>query len=76
MTLQAVVDRAMRFQWSFLFGDFLAHGDGDIPRTVAVIAYPAKFLTHETVRASIDDFFELRSNRIKTVKNPLCHQPP
>ena len=70
-----VVDRAMRFQWSFFFGDLLAHGDGDIPRTVAVIAHAAKFLTHETVRASIDDFFELRSNRIKTVKNPLCHQP-
>ena len=75
MLLQAFVNRPMRFDRTFLLGDFLAHGDGDIPRPVTVVAHAAKLLAHQTIRAGIDHFFELGRDRIETMKNPLRHQP-
>src|ERR671925_402962 len=60
---------------SLLLRNFLAHGNGNIPRSIAVIAHAAEFLAHQTVGASVNDFFELGCNWVKPVKNPLSHQP-
>src|SRR5262245_60376488 len=75
MLAQTFVNRSMRLDRTFLLGDLLAHGHGDFPGSITVVAHAAKFLAHQAIRAGVDDFFELRRNRIQTVKNPLRHQP-
>lgn len=75
MLMDAFEQWTMSFERSVLFSHLLAHGDGDVPWPVAVIADATQFLAHETVRASVNDFFQFRRDGIEAVENPLRHEP-
>ena len=75
MLLESIVKRPVRRQWTVFFGDFLAHRHGDIPWPVTIAAHAAEFLAHQTICAGVHHLFQLRRDRIETMKHPLRHQP-
>src|SRR4029077_6581892 len=75
MLLQTFEERAVSFDGPILFGYVFAHRDGDVPRPESIVAHATELLAHETIRASVDDFFKLRRDSIEPVKHALRHEP-
>src|SRR5918996_5482983 len=75
MLPQTLEDRAMSFDGPILFGDFLSHGDRNVPGAESIVAYSTELLAHQTIGAGVDDLFELACDRIEPVKDALRHEP-
>ena len=65
----------MSREGSVFFRHLLAHCDGDVPGSIAIVSNAAQLLAHEAVAASVDDLFEFRRDRIESMKHTLCHKP-
>src|SRR5262245_10511898 len=72
---QTLEERAMGFDRTIPFSHLFAHCDCDVPRSVSVVTNATQLLAHQTIRAGVDDFFQLRCDRIEAVKHTLCHEP-
>jgi hypothetical protein len=75
MLLQTFEERAVGFDRAIPFSHFFAHRDRDVPRPVSVVTDAAKLLAHQTIRAGVDDFFQLGRDGIQAVKHALRHEP-
>src|SRR5262245_51449025 len=73
--LQTLQERAMGLDGAILFSHLFAHCDRNVPGSVSVVTNATQFLAHQTIRAGVDDLFQLRGDRIETVKHTLCHEP-
>src|SRR4030095_2325803 len=73
--MQTLEERAMGFDRAIPFSHLFAHCDCDVPGSVAVVTDATQLLAHQTIRAGVDAFFQLRVEGIEPVKHTLCHEP-
>src|SRR4029077_8406204 len=65
----------MGFDGAIRFSHLLTHCNRDVPWPVSVITDATELLAHQTIRAGVNDFFELGRDGIQPVKHTLRHEP-